>query len=101
MSGFWKRHLGETDVGLGWLLMRRNEGCYYPMMKWIVGVASILETKSAQCERLAQVTARRVEDSAPKEIRTPVLALKGPCPGPLDDGGWAAMIVPDRAKVSR
>ena len=25
--------------------------------------------------------------SAPKEIRTPVLALRGPRPGPLDDGG--------------
>jgi hypothetical protein len=25
---------------------------------------------------------------APVEIRTPVLALKGPRPGPLDDGGW-------------
>jgi hypothetical protein len=24
---------------------------------------------------------------APKEIRTPVLALRGPRPGPLDDGG--------------
>ncbi len=24
---------------------------------------------------------------APTEIRTPVLALKGPRPGPLDDGG--------------
>ena len=27
---------------------------------------------------------------APVEIRTPVLALKGPRPGPLDDGGRAA-----------
>ena len=26
--------------------------------------------------------------SAPTEIRTPVLALKGLRPGPLDDGGW-------------
>ena len=25
--------------------------------------------------------------SAPTEIRTPVVALKGPRPGPLDDGG--------------
>ena len=24
---------------------------------------------------------------APTEIRTPVLTLKGSCPGPLDDGG--------------
>jgi hypothetical protein len=26
-------------------------------------------------------------ESAPKGIRTPVLALRGPRPGPLDDGG--------------
>jgi hypothetical protein len=25
---------------------------------------------------------------APKGNRTPVLALRGPRPGPLDDGGW-------------
>ena len=25
--------------------------------------------------------------NAPREIRTPVLGLKGPRPGPLDDGG--------------
>jgi hypothetical protein len=30
---------------------------------------------------------RRVLSGAPMEIRTPVLALKGPRPGPLDDGG--------------
>jgi hypothetical protein len=28
-----------------------------------------------------------VYKSAPMEIRTPVLALKGPRPGPLDNGG--------------
>lgn len=28
---------------------------------------------------------------APKGIRTPVLALKGPCPSPLDDGGGTAV----------
>ena len=27
---------------------------------------------------------------APTEIRTPVLGLKGPRPGPLDDGGLLA-----------
>lgn len=27
-------------------------------------------------------------EGAPTEIRTPVLALKGLRPGPLDDGGW-------------
>ncbi len=28
-----------------------------------------------------------LRDYAPTGIRTPVLALKGLCPGPLDDGG--------------
>jgi hypothetical protein len=28
-----------------------------------------------------------VKKSAPRGIRTPVLGLKGPRPGPLDDGG--------------
>jgi hypothetical protein len=32
-------------------------------------------------------TCRVLCDFAPMEIRTPVLALKGPRPGPLDDGG--------------
>jgi hypothetical protein len=38
--------------------------------------------------------------SAPTEIRTPVVALKGPRPGPLDDGGvhpWIASRIFERA----
>jgi hypothetical protein len=31
---------------------------------------------------------------APKGTRTPVLALRGPRPGPLDDGGNSAQILP-------
>jgi hypothetical protein len=30
---------------------------------------------------------QRIFFCAPTEIRTPVLTLKGLCPGPLDDGG--------------
>ena len=47
--------------------------------------------------RLTQV-ARQIQPdlsepikSAPKGIRIPVAALKGPCPSPLDDGGmWSS-----------
>ena len=39
-----------------------------------------------------------VQDGAPTGIRTPVVALKGPRPRPLDDGGlfleWANSIIP-------
>ncbi len=34
----------------------------------------------------------QVSLSAPTEIRTPVLALRGPRPGPLDDGGISQML---------
>lgn len=33
---------------------------------------------------------------APTGIRTPVLALRGPCPWPLDDGGQSGAILPRR-----
>ena len=36
---------------------------------------------------------RKKENYAPKGNRTPVLALRGPCPGPLDDGGVQGGIV--------
>ena len=43
------------------------------------------------CARAAVVFPKTAESTrqmkgVPKEIRTPVTALKGPCPGPLDDG---------------
>jgi hypothetical protein len=36
---------------------------------------------------------------APKGIRTPVLALRGPRPGPLDDGGNSAQILPPHTSL--
>ena len=38
------------------------------------------------------------EGCAPTGIRTPVLALKGPRPGPLDDGGASGRIVPEKKR---
>ena len=38
---------------------------------------------------------------APREIRTPVLALKGLRPGPLDDGGIESGILPNIFKSAR
>ena len=43
-----------------------------------------------QCAPAAFVTGSRLrgyDECAPTGIRTPVLALRGPRPGPLDDGG--------------
>lgn len=37
---------------------------------------------------------------APKEIRTPVLALKGPRPSPLDDGGMLMLYGSDTGIIS-
>ena len=36
---------------------------------------------------------RRPEDGVPKGIRTPVTAVKGPCPRPLDDGDLHSFVV--------
>ena len=40
---------------------------------------------------------------APRGIRIPVLALRGPRPGPLDDGGWkhADFIMPGNQRQCR
>ena len=47
-----------------------------------------------QTKRNLGVHLRDFKPGAPKEIRTPVLALRGPRPRPLDDGGNSAQILP-------
>jgi hypothetical protein len=42
---------------------------------------------SRNCSTLSWCSSRWVLSGAPMEIRTPVLALKGPRPSPLDNGG--------------
>ena len=58
--------------------MGANSACT-PKFKQPVDVIS--ESKKPPCQVVSLMA------SAPTEIRTPVLALKGLRPGPLDDGG--------------
>ena len=41
------------------------------------------------------------KSGAPTEVRTPVLALRGPRPGPLDDGGQRGILPCPRRERQR